>query len=137
MPNRYVCMLHCTDRCDDNAILVRFALKARRGDMNDLVAFHGMIAPTPSSVITHALYTPACSDAATGWPTIQHNTAQPTQCPLDVFASAEMCNADACRHDRFNRLCPDIPDTSLAHKFSTDQGSTWSTLRILDEVIGK
>ena len=103
--------------------------------MNDLVAFHGMIAPTPSPVITHTLYTRACSDASRVGP--QHNPAQPTQRPLNVLASAEMCDADTCRHHCFNRLCPDIPDTSLAHKFSTDQGSTWSTLRILDEVIGK
>ena len=34
-------------------------------------------------------------------------------------------------------LCPDIPDTSLAYKRSTDGGRTWSVLRILDEVLGR
>ena len=32
-------------------------------------------------------------------------------------------------------LCPDVPDTSLAYKRSTDGGKSWSSLKILDEVL--
>lgn len=59
--------------------------EARRGDLGDLPAFHGMMS--------------SASDPAV--------------------------------------LCPDIPDTSLAYKRSTDGGLTFSSLTILDEVLGR
>jgi hypothetical protein len=59
--------------------------EARRGDLGDLPAFHGMMS--------------SASDPAV--------------------------------------LCPDIPDTSLAYKRSTDGGLTFGSLKILDEVLGR
>ena len=59
--------------------------EARRGDLGDLPAFHGMLS--------------SASDPAV--------------------------------------LCPDIPDTSLAYKRSTDGGMTFGSLKILDEVLGR
>ena len=56
--------------------------EARRGDLGDLPAFHGMIGHTPV-------------------------------------------------------LCPDVPDTTVAYKRSTDGGSSWSPLKILHWVEGR